>query len=296
MALLGYVAFVYTTGNYKPFNIPAKSNLGDGNVRNNHLLGLLAGALVALSSLSAWVLNSGSVIAGLKTSFIAAAICLLLLLSVGWLRGYFTSRNANATTHHSNEEDLNNDVSSNQMLHAQSDHTDSNLDDIAALQNKHEDELKIKLRDYDLVVQEKTDAITNLENTIVELKNDKVALTEKADRLDSAEAELLSVRDELTTLQVRDQETISFSQKTIESLQTENKNLLQEVEQAQQVRAELESNRLELQQLKSVNERHEQNNNALEQKEYELHTLRQELELKDKAHNDLINDLTKEKD
>lgn len=287
MALLGYAVFVFMAENYKPFNVPAKNSSDDSNRRHYHILGLVAGCLVALSSLAAWFLKSDSFVEGLKASFILATVLLLLLLLLDWLRGFFNNRNGieNQNAHSSNDS----------MPQTLSDHESNDLDNAAKFSQTHNDDVESKLLENNLELQEKTKTIIALETSITDLQNDTVTLSEKANRLDASEAELQAVKSELSSLKTRDQESRILSEQAMEKLRTENLNLQHEAGQAQQLKQELESNREELLKLKSDTERNVHLNSELEQKEHELQVLRQKLEMKDIRHNDLITDLTEGK-
>jgi len=98
--------------------------------------------------------------------------------------------------------------------------------------------------------------------------------TQLGNALEQKDIELRSVKHELTALKTRDEETISLSEKAIKKLQTENKNLRSEVDQVQHLKKELDSRDVDLQKLKSENERQSKKmNDLLEQKDGELRSV-----------------------
>ena len=106
---------------------------------------------------------------------------------------------------------------------------------------------------------------------------------QKANRLDSTEAELKSVRQELAVLKQRDHQPVSSSENTIEKLTAENLSLQNEVNRAKELELELDNNRQEVSKLKSENERHVESRTALEQRDKELQKKLQHAALKERA-------------
>lgn len=225
MVLLGYTVFVFTAESFNPLAIPAKHSLKDGNRRRYHLLGLLAGCLVALSCLAAWFASRGTFLEGLKVSFIAAAGLVLLLLIVDTVRNVFRKRRRRAkqVTHQSVEhhsaslykntptedpERLSNITqktaypdNENRKLDVQSQQEAIKLENHIELKQKHEDELGCMLREHKLEVLEKTKRIDTLESTLTEMQKNTDVLNERQVELGSVlaqrENELKSVRQEL---------------------------------------------------------------------------------------------------
>lgn len=249
MVLLGYAVFVFTAESYNPFVIPAKNSSKIEKRRRYHLLGILAGCLVALSCLAAWILSSGNFLEGLKVSFIVATILLLLVLAADTLLNVFRKRQVGAP--HVTAQQVTGQSVTGQSVYGE---------DI-----------------------ENTKTINELESSIALMQKETDALTEKAIRLDATEAELKSVRYELTALKEREQASISLSQSTIKELRSENQRLQNEAERAEELKLQLDNNRLEISKLKSENERHAELRTALEQRDRELQKKLQQAALKERA-------------
>lgn len=278
MVLLGYAVFVFTAETYNPFAIPAKNSSENGKRRRFHLVGLLAGCLVALSCLAAWILGSGNFLEGLKVSFIVATISLFLVLGADTVLNWFRKRQVNASQV-TQKSIVNDDHQADVEIKQEAVDLELNTD----LKQDLEDKLKLIQHEHSLELIENTNTINELETSIAVMQKERDALTEKAIRLDDAEAELKSARDELIALKERDQESIRLSQSTIEKLRAENLNLQNEVEGAKELKLELENNRLEFSKLKSENENQAELRSELVQREKELQKKLHQAALKERA-------------
>lgn len=278
MVLLGYAVFVFTAESYNPFAIPAKNNSKSADRRRYHLLGILAGSLVALSCIAAWILSSGNFFEGLQVSFIVATISLLILLAVDTVLNWF--RKPQVTAPHLSQQAI---YDEGHQLDVEKDQDAAELESDTDIQQDTEDKLALIQHEHSLELIENTKTINELESSIAVMQKETDALSEKVIRLDAAEAELKSVRYELTALKERDQESISLSESTIEKLRSENLNLQNEAEQVKELKLELDNNGLEISKLKSENERHAELRAALEQHDNELQNKLQQAALKERA-------------
>lgn len=264
MLLLGYGVFVFIAETYNPLAIPAKENTTKEK-RRYHLFGILAGCLVVLSSLAAWVLSSNSFFEGLKASFILATIALLLLLVAHTALTFFGK---------SQDSDL---PDATQSLVGEENQVDVDLvEDVvthdvrASIEHEFEEKIALMESEHNTQILEKNKTIETLESSIAELKEEKDVLTEKAVRVDSVEAELNSVKNEITTLKETNQDSKGVLESTIEDLKAENINLRDEAEQVNDLKRDLENSRVELTKLKSDYESEAKLREENEQREKEL--------------------------
>lgn len=277
MLLLGYGVFVFIAETKKPTAIPAKET-SDSDKRRYHLFGLLAGVLVFLSSIAAWVLGTGSFFAGLKASFIVAVISLLLLLAAySVLNWFLKSRNTEATDaqHLVDGEEQQADVDIGL--------TAENIVEKTAVEKELEEKIELIQQEHKAEILDKTKSISELESSVADLRNERDTLTEKIIRLDDVEAELSSAKNELATLKQSSQETLGLSESTIETLKAQNLNLQTEVEQVKELRLELESSRTDFNKLKSEFESDAKLRSENEQREKELQYKLHQAALKERA-------------
>lgn len=258
MILLGYAVFVFISQKLNPFAIPAKNTSEGRQPRRSHLIGLLAGCLIAVSSLAAWFLSSGNFIEGLKASFIAASGLLLSLVVVDTVRTFFRKRRRPTThaiektiPHEQTELEIPN-IPDAMSLKSNNELQTKHEEELGNLLSKHEEELGNLLTEHKLEIQEKVQRIDTLENTISEMQKNTDELTEKAIRLDASEEQLRSVRLELNALETRELESKGAVDTEIEKLRTENLNLKNDVENTQLLQYEIENKQLEFNELKSA--------------------------------------------